>query len=925
MSFPPDTLEAPFPISVYSSTMAATNGYGISPRTAQLWAKTGSGQAWHSLGAHLVDAALVANRLWCSWLSPRSREWLSEPFGGDEERGGAFFSWLAGCHDLGKASPAFQIQVQWLAQPLREAGFNLPKALPKRSEAPHALVSAASIGSLLNEGYGWPVATTTGVASILGGHHGWFPPEGFASQPRRRPELYGWSQDPADPWMKARRELLDLAAEVSGAKHLLADMATCDHGRPRELALSGFIVLADWISSNEMLFPYTSASFAPAYVEIARHHAGDALGKIGWQRWSPKVVDAREDWFDRRFGFSPNKVQQAAIAAASTPTAPGLMFIEAPMGVGKTEAALGAVEAIASGKSLGGVFVGLPTQATSNQMFVRTTRWLERLGPGTFVVELAHGKAQEVEAYRELRGKPSCVDCDGDHETVVTAEDWFGGSKQRLLAPFVVGTVDQVLMSSAKVRHVALRQVGLIDKVVVIDEVHAYDAHMSVFLRRSLRWLGAAGVSVLLLTATLPPRARRRLAEAYVGGSVELDEVGYPSVTTVSVSGAVTSQTVALETAPVWVQISILDEEPKESSGAAFIAKVMSLVEMGANVLVVRNTVNRAQRDYRSLVATLGPDSVTLLHSRFMSADRLSKEQWLVQHFGPQGSRPTGHVVVGTQVLEQSLDVDFDALVTDMAPIDLVLQRVGRVWRHPGVSRPSGLTAPLLVLAGMKRNADAPPQFPVGSRLIYGEHLLVRTAALLDGRADVEVPGDVPELIAKAYGDAEIVPMTWSEGADAAALEWAAQERAQEAKADQFAIPEPDQLPNLLELCRFGIDGRDDDPAVQAAVRDSDVSVEVVLGRSGVGKGVLCGEVHVPLQTRPDPVQVQAALSCTLRLPSWVTPVALDLGIPEGWQEHPWLRRLRLVELTQDGQARMGKYVLRYSETVGLEVTSDAG
>lgn len=156
---------------------------GISPGTAQLWAKTGSGQMWHSLGAHLVDATLVAARLWSDWLSPRSREWLSEPFGGDEERGGAFFSWLAGCHDLGKASPAFQIQVEWLAQPLRDTGFALPRALSNRNKAPHALVSAALVGPLLVEGYGWPIERTCGIASILGGHHGRFPSEGFRSCP----------------------------------------------------------------------------------------------------------------------------------------------------------------------------------------------------------------------------------------------------------------------------------------------------------------------------------------------------------------------------------------------------------------------------------------------------------------------------------------------------------------------------------------------------------------------------------------------------------------------------------------------------------------------------------------------------------------------------------------------------------------------
>jgi CRISPR-associated helicase Cas3 len=725
--------------------------------------------------------------------------------------------------------------------------------------------------------------------------------------------------------MTARRELLTLSAKVSGVETWLVDMAGCDLHRPRELALSGLIVLADWIASNEALFPYASAAFVDGYVERARHHAGNALSTIGWKRWCPGEADRKVDWFDRRFGFAPNAVQRTAITAASASPAPGLMFIEAPMGVGKTEAALGVVETLASVKGLSGMFVGLPTQATSNQMFARTTRWLENLGPGTFVVELAHGKAHQVEEYRERHETPSCVDCDGDNQAVVTAEEWFGGSKRRLLAPFVVGTVDQVLLSSAKVRHVALRQVGLTDKVVVIDEVHAYDAHMSVFLRRALRWLGASGVPVVLLTATLPPRARQRLAEAYVGGAVELGAIGYPSVTTASTDGVVESQTVALPTAPTKIALSILDEQPGDPSGAQFNATVSSLVEMGANVLVIRNTVDRAQRSYRSLASVLGPGPVTLLHARFLSGHRLSKERWLAQHFGPNGSRLSGQVVVGTQVLEQSLDIDFDALVTDLAPVDLILQRVGRVWRHQGVERPSMLTAPRLILAGMQRNGDSPPEFPSGSRLVYGEHLLLRTAALLEGRSEVELPGSVPALVAQAYGDSNVVPASWTERADVAAIEWAAREREHEATADQFAIPAPDHLPNLLELCRFGIDGDDDDPAVQSAVRDSDASVEVVLGRSGQANGPLCGNVEVPLQTRPEPAQVQAALSCTLRLPSWITPEALALHIPEGWQHHPWLRRLRVVELTEDGEARIGKHVVRYSEDLGLEVTSDAG
>ncbi|MHB1712909.1 MAG: CRISPR-associated helicase Cas3', partial [Acidimicrobiales bacterium] len=715
----------------------------VSSATALLWAKTGPEDAWHSLGGHLVDATMTAAKLWDEWLAPRTRAWLAVPFSGDERLGRAFLAWLAGCHDLGKASPAFQIQVERLAAPLRTAGFNLPDALPNRAAAPHALVSAAIIGALIHDEFGWPVRATTGVAAILGGHHGTFPAEGFRRDPARRPDLYGWSDDQADLWMVARRELFRLVTRVSGADRLADVAPTLD--RSRELALAGYVVLADWIASNETIFPYASSPFLPEYIQTSSRHANGALQAIGWSRWTPDV-DHDGEWFAQRFGFSPNPVQRTAIACST----PGLMLIEAPMGVGKTEAALAVVESLAATVGLSGAFIGLPTQATSNQMFTRTMRWLQSLGPGMYVTELAHGKASQVEAYQRLHHTPSCVDCDGDAQATVAAEEWFGGAKRRLLAPFVVGTVDQVLLASAKVRHVALRQVGLLDKAIVIDEVHAYDAHMSVFLRRGLRWLGAAGVPVVLLTATLPPETRRRLIEAYVGLPVDTGTVGYPAITTALTNGAVRSTPVPLTTPPTTVQIARLDEDPVSAAGADFVATVMSLTALGANVLVVRNTVRRAQESYSALAAVLPAGSVTLLHARFTARDRLDKEQWLAGHFGPGANRPTGHVVVGTQVLEQSLDVDFDALVTDVAPVDLVLQRVGRVWRHR-VARPLGLTSPLLVLAGMQRHVDRAPNFPRGSSLVYGAHLLLRSAAIFEGRSQVAIPTDIPELIASVY------------------------------------------------------------------------------------------------------------------------------------------------------------------------------
>ncbi len=898
--------------------MTLEREHALPPGVACLWAKTGSTDKWHSLGAHLMDSVHIADRLWNEWLSQSTRRWLAAPVG-DDDAGRALLTWLAGCHDLGKASPAFQMQATAHADRVRAAGLPVPPALPERSKAPHAKVSAVAILRLLADGFGWDRASALGPAAILGGHHGWFPERGFWRDAESYPSLFGWSKDSRAPWMAARAALFDLVVDITGVRHVL-EAEGIDLGRARELALSGYVILADWLASNTELFPYASMPFRSSYLEESADRARHALTSIGWHRFDAKTVHVD---FARRFGFPPNPLQEQMIVTARSTDAPGLFIVEAPMGVGKTEAAFVAIEVLARAHGLGGTFIGLPSQATSNQMFARARRWLEHLDAGTYVMELAHGRAAQVPAFRQLKGSLGSIDVDENGGAQVTAQEWFDGAKRRLLAPFVVGTVDQALLSAAKIKHVALRQTGLMGKVVVVDEVHAYDAHMSVFLRRALRWLGEAGVSVILLSATLPPRSRARLIEAYTGSPVELHDVGYPGVVHIAASGEVTSSHVTLDRPPIRAQLRVMTE-PSGQHGDEVAQVVVALARRGANVLVVRNTVRRAQEIYGSVARHLGERFVTLLHARFLAEHRLAKERWLEARFGPDGDRPRGHVVVGTQVLEQSLDVDFDVLVTDLAPIDLVLQRLGRVHRHPGIRRPEGLEAPLVIVVGLSRSKTGPPEFPSGSRAVYAEHLLLRSAALLYTRQSIVLPDEVPLLVERAYGTDQVVPESWAAQAAVAEGKWRNTEKAQERVAAQFALPPPQDAANLLELCRIGIGDRDDDdPGVQAAVRGGAPSIEVVAAwTSHEADTITCVSGPVPLKRRPTPEEVDRALGSTLRLPSSLTSAALrSLAVPPGWEGDPWLRHFLLLGIDRAGGALIGTIRLRYTEALGLEVS----
>jgi CRISPR-associated endonuclease/helicase Cas3 len=363
---------------------------------------------------------------------------------------------------------------------------------------------------------------------------------------------------------------------------------------------------------------------------------------------------------------------------------PLLVIIETPMASGKTEAALAIADILIRERGAGGIYYALPTQATGDQMFRRVAEFL-RSHPARIdddvELHLLHSRSDLNPNYADL--KPSALyDSDGNREPAVVASSWFKARKRGLISPCAVGTLDQALMAAMQVRYMFVRLFGLSGKVVIIDEVHAYDIYTSEIPYSLLRWLGALGTPVVLLSATLPAHRRNMLIRAYAPRIQMLPPISYPSVLAVSRDdSAVLAQKVeeidrrALSLTAVTVKYSERFDTTADLLEA-------DLAQGGTAACFV-NTVDDAQTLYQYLRRNLsfsGDTEFILFHARFPANRRLEIEQRVDRLFGkgpderPNPERPRRAVVVATQVLEQSLDVDFDVMVTDIAPIDFVLQ-----------------------------------------------------------------------------------------------------------------------------------------------------------------------------------------------------------------------------------------------------------
>ncbi|MGW5346064.1 CRISPR-associated helicase Cas3' [Streptomyces sp. NPDC004050] len=939
---------------------------------AVLWGKSRerAGGTTSLLMAHLLDTAAVAELLWEDFLAPSTRSALNEVAGGSD-RGRRLFAWLCGVHDCGKATPVHQRLWPEGAEAVRQSGLTWVESaavagVKNKRRWRHDWAGGLVARELLTAA-GWGPEQVDWTWPLVAGHHGAFPSLKDVQEPgSAKGQLRG-----RGVWRRVQEAVVDAFTGELGFGDLGEVEPVAVPSRALQLQLSGLVVMADWIASDERHFQGIDDLERVSLGE-SRGRAAKAWAALGLQHgWGALALPGPEAFLDR-FGYTPRPSQAMVVEAARRMGGPGLMVIEAPMGEGKTEAAHASAEVLAARFGADGVFVGMPTQATSDPMFTRTRRWLGAVDPELASrVVLLHGKrafnsewkellenagASADEAFRGvdeygIHDDPYGVghaEC-GEQERHAPAE-WFLGPKRGLLAPFVVGTVDQLLYAATRTRHVMLRMAGLAGKVVVLDEVHACDVYMSQFLGEALRWLGQAGVPVVALSATLAPTQRQALFEAYLAGAASREELevcvpapaGYPSVTAAWLDDARQPQFHTDSTdswrADLPVAVGVLPERlPGEGSSredrqrlqaeadAAVADLLAEELAGGGTALVIRNSVGRAQSLYEELRGRFGEAEVRLLHARFTVARRADLTEECLRLLGPRTPRPRGGrlILVATQLAEQSFDVDADLLVTDLAPVDLLLQRMGRLHRHEGTWRPERLRAPKAFVTGFEPRPGREPVFGYASEMIYGRHLLLRTAAVLPvPRGDWSVPGDVPRLVESVYAsDAALVPKAWRETGEAARQAQEQTDRGRAAVARGFLLTGPGEHERrtLAGLHYAGSGGSDED-ALRAAVRDGDESVEVVLVVRQEGDEVYRTLAGRALSVNGDVAAevLDEVVGSTVRLPPSLTQPALGLKPLPGWHGHPWLRRARALVLDGSGRARVGDFTVSYDAEFGL-------
>lgn len=761
---------------------------------------------WHPLVYHCLDVAAVACAWWESCASLRGNFAMAFPVEPGKERLRAWVLFFVALHDLGK----FDLRFQLKAPAALAAGRKLTKGEDhdiSSKEIARFDHGHAGIAWARREYLAWLARTDDDLASwycwepwlaAVTGHHGDYCP----------PLMEGLAGIEADEALKRRdrdaRQAFVVALEtlfLHPAGLSLQDLPpVCS--LPARALLAGFCASCDWLGSNVTEFGYRTRDMTlQDYLNerVVHIESSDLLQRYGLlaqaQDYPGLMALLKAD-------ESPRGVQTEIDDLSAVPS---LTLIEAPTGSGKTEAALAyAWRLLATGVADSIVFA-LPTQATANAMLKRVETFATQ-AYGKANVVLAHGKRQFNEGFHQLVERGQRLTAQGREEAAVQCATWLACSRKRVfLGQIGVCTVDQVLLSVLPVQHKFVRGFGLAKSVLIVDEVHAYDAYMYGLLGEVLKNQKACGGSAVLLSATLPVRLRAKLLASW--NSHGADVAPYPALWHAT-GGETLPKTVMPEHRPPRREVGI---ECLRLPGAfpddTLLDRIVAAGESGALVAVVVNLVDDAQRLAR-LLRERTQIEVDVFHARYRFVDRQSKEAAVLKHYDRDATRTKGRILVATQVVEQSLDLDFDWMLTQICPVDLLFQRLGRLHRHLREQRPPGFEAPRCTVLTVEGDDYGT------HKLIYGNaRVLWRTESLLMRADSLIFPEAYRDWIEQVYQRED-----WIDEPEKIALDY-----------DAFSSLQISRGKDAQRLTTMPVSNfRDEDDRVTGLTRDDEMSLTVL-------------------------------------------------------------------------------------------------
>ncbi|RKZ77552.1 MAG: CRISPR-associated helicase/endonuclease Cas3, partial [Candidatus Parabeggiatoa sp. nov. 1] len=621
--------------------------------------------SYHLLPYHCLDVVAVAD---CWWQQDRAlRHSLVRATHIEEEQLRAWLLFFIGLHDFGKFDVRFQLKAKNLALKLQ----------PLFAEADEYDSRRFNHGAV---GYNWfeqqcdsygfqQQGTASDWMKAVAAHHGSAPT--FEEQVDNYADISVIEHDfqARVQWVQALQTLFNLPpSNISPSLP------------PPPPLLAGFCSVVDWIGSHTDYFPYESEPDIPLSDYFKDRHAKQALQAFGLYRQAMPQGGMSILYPDK----TPRQVQQLI---DKLPIENGLTLIEAPTGAGKTEAALAYASHLLAAELADSIIFALPTQATANAMFARLQAVAPRLFPeGSQNLVLAHGKARFNQDFQKLKQAAQKTTVQNQEEALLQCSQWLANSRKRLfLGQMGVCTIDQVLLSVLPMRHHFVRAFGVQKSVLIIDEIHAYDAYMYGLLSRVLQAQSDVGGSVILLSATLPSHTKHQLFFAFSSTLSDQqalqNQSDYPLISHIGKTPQLLSFPPPNQPERI-VHIAWQATDNMQPTDQ-LLDEVIKKAQAGAKVVVICNLVDDAQVITQRLqpLAKQHAIPVELFHARFRFCDRQQIETQVLCNYGKEAPAG-GRILVATQVVEQSLDLDFDWMITQLCPVDLLFQRLGRLHRH---------------------------------------------------------------------------------------------------------------------------------------------------------------------------------------------------------------------------------------------------